>query len=439
MAITILKIPELFSPSGNTLSFSFSSDNPDLAYFKVEVLEANSGGLIGIYNIIPTPDNPTSAFINLSKIIDSYVKYRFVEYDSNLIDVLTSPVIRYQLRITEVSIVYGLEVEGLQEVTEPRYAFDAELDVMSLRRWFSDDFAFPTSGSQISFLTQKPDRAEIFNDSQEGIYFLSSLTSGSLKAKYEFLNPTGVSLLTYTASIALTFPGQFFPIGKEYRLNLSPAKLATETGVDFDLVGSFKVGLIDGGGNEVSQVRTYKYKKRPCHLIPINIYWINQYGVLESYQFHNPEYSLDVTRHTLKKSPYSIIDNQIVNYEGNVFNTQNEILKVNPSLKVKVYTRDLSDVESKWLSRIVTSKQIYIQVSDMIIPVLLIDSSYSMMRRKFVSGLNIKEFTFQFPDNVTLNYIDEVEYSNDTRPSNIILLQNGDLMLLEFGGYFLVE
>lgn len=176
--------------------------------------------------------------------------------------------------------------------------------------------------------------------------------------------------------------------------------------INFDNVSYFDVKLVDDLNNDLSIQRRYYYDNIPCHLTPLNVIFVNQFGVLDTVQFYNPINSLSVSRQTMKRNPYVNTAGTPSDYNDHIFNVIDEILTTNPKQQTKVSTGILDDRTLTWLSNILISEQIVLQVhQDLYIPILLSDNNYEIIEQKYQTEPNVKQFTFTLSEGFTPDFI----------------------------------
>lgn len=188
--ITIVKRPEQYTPAGNPVIWQIQSNNNNLVYFEVNVLEPTaSGATILNQNIFPTPEFPTGSYINLSKILDSTVRGE-LNPSTDLVKPITKSIRDYRLAITEMVATGGTITTGdtYNNTSEINYVWEAELTRDKFRT-FNDDQYVINIGHTATFLTNKPDYVEVNDSSVEYLYFLQN-TSGTTVT---YTNPYNVS------------------------------------------------------------------------------------------------------------------------------------------------------------------------------------------------------------------------------------------------------
>ena len=399
MAITITQQPYKFTPASNPVIWKINSDSNLLVYFTCTIKEAVSGVTIQQLDLYPSPNNPSGVYIDLSRILNNYVKYQFKEYSNNLIDVFESNILGYEITFIERLLVFTTNsqniIDGDIRSFGANYVFYGELNKIAFKNYTQNDYVV-NSGKLIKFLTAKSDKVVVNDETNDGLFFIQDNYNKPISVKYSFFSNTNSSIGFYTSALSSTDQTN----KKLFRINTSLKTLKEEvTGINFTNVSYFTVQLVDNTNIQLSEIRTFVIESFPCNLKPMNVVWVNEFGVLETYQFVNPENSLSVTRNTIQKNPNKENAGIISNYTGSLFNVVDEVLTVNSEQSIKVNTRILSDDVLKWISGILKTKQAWIQVEDnLFIPVLVNDTSITLTEQRYLTEPNVKQFTLKLSD-----------------------------------------
>lgn len=390
--ITIVQKPNKYTPADNPVLFQFESDNPDIVYFKLEVLEATTEYTISRLEPTTSPFYLNGSYQDIGMILSNFVKWQIKNDTTEKFYLCPNEILKYKVRITERGYVDGVmsDLDAPYESTDDFYVWNANFE-----RFSFDNQAFKNyileSGSQKHFLTYKPDRTVVNQYSFEQLFFLHD-SETTLYAQIQCY-PTS---LGYFAT----------PLTDEdtnhiYAVNVSPKALVDAYSVDLSTLEYYTVSISSLSG-VISKTRTYIYKPLPCHLEPINIIWENSLGGMDSYTFINPQETLNVTRTNIKKYPYRITDGIYSNKSDGNYNVTDEIINSTPVITVKAWTQILSDAEVSWLSEMVKSKQLFVELSDRtLVPINLVNTSYNYQRTKYLQGnVNNMQFEFTFSENI---------------------------------------
>lgn len=400
MAITITQQPYKFTPASNPIIWKINSDSNLLVYFTCTIKEVVSGVTIQQLDLYPSPNNPTGVYIDLSRILNSCVKYEFKGYSDNLVDSFDTNLFKYSLTFTEKNLYITVDGpvigDGGHLTTTGDYVFYGELDKISFKSYRQNKFVVQT-GKVINFLTSKPDKVLVNDYSNEGLFFLQDNFSKAISIKYSFYNNSNIPIETHIETLDTLDQTN----KKLFRINTSLKTLKDNiTSINFSNVSSFTVQLIDSENTTLSELRTYIIEDMPCSLTPFNVIWINQFGVLETYQFVNPESTLSITRTTIQKNANK--ENSlgaISNYSDNVFNVIDEILNSSTEQTIKLNTRVLSDDNLKWISGLINTKQCWIEVySNLFVPILVNDTSITLTNQRYLTQPNVRQISFKLSD-----------------------------------------
>lgn len=422
--ISVLDKPELYTPSGNPVIWEFKSlstlittggqnaPNNNLVYFEVKIYHEDA--LISTLKAYATPDDPSGAYCNLSKILDSYVSTEYKSFDTGFADYMARPVFSYNLVVTEMNLNNSNDsiVAGAVYNSPTCYVFEAKFDKVSFKYYKANQYLVTSSNiNLIKFLTTKPDKAVLNIYSEEGLCFLFNSYTGDVSIRYRFFDKNNTLIYTVSPLIAL------YPVlphaNSLYRVNVSPAYLSANlAGLDLDMVDHFTVCLTNDADVALSETKTFLYGEVPCNMSPVNFYWWNKFGGIDSFQFFVSETNQTVTKTTISLNPFKRDSkSKLREYNDKIFNTVEQVLDYTTEKKLTVNTLDLSDAQTKWLSSILLSKNIWMKADDsLIIPVSINDTDYSIAPKKTIQGLNMKQFVFKLSDGFDSDY--RITYSN---------------------------
>lgn len=390
--ITILKKPEKFTPSGNPVIWQIETDNADILYFKVSVYENSTNTLINSLDIYPTPDLQNGSYVDLSKLLDNAVNWEVSNDIESFAKGLSKPVIGYRVKIEEKVIVNNSVVTGAtyEDVNDVNYVFSANLENIAFNYFDHNEYVVKSSNTNVKFLTYKPDFGLMNKATTEFLHFM---TDGS--------EPIQVQTIYYNAdgTVNDTFLTPVTGDEKMFRLNIAYKALKNEFSLMMTDGMSISFKVVDMYDNPKTEKRTYLYKDVECHLEMVNVLFLNSFNCVDAYQFVNPTESLNATRTSIKKNPYNIDgDGNYTNTTDDMYNVSDEVLNSSSQLTVKVHTRILKDKEVFWLGELVTSRQWFIELSDMmLVPVTLLNNTYTYQRQRYLKGnVNVMQFDLQF-------------------------------------------
>lgn len=392
--LTILKRPEKFTPSGNSIIWQIESDNANIIGFKVELYDNETSSLIDILNIYPTPQTPNGSFLNLSRLLSNVVNWEVNNDSLKLVVPIYKTIRAYRLKITEriVNTTSGLIEDGsvYNNLSDVNYIFNAKLGRIAANNFLQVKYVI-NSASVTSFLTNKPNHSKVNNISAEHLYFMQDGTVSGLQVRIRTYNGSG-SLIDTEVQL-IPNQGQY----KMYRINCSPKALMDSYNLHFTNVAYYVVDVIDGLANPRTEERVYLYEQNKCHLDYVNLMWVNALGGIDSYQFVAPQDSINVSRFTMKRNTSGINDDGIYSDLNNgVYLPSDVIIDNDVTTVTKVTSQEINDKEAYWFAELFYSKQIFVELPDTtLVPALLNNTSYSIPRLKYNRG-NINTISIEF-------------------------------------------
>jgi len=380
MAITITHQPQVYTPSENQIVWQVSTDATTLVYFKVDMYQAGTTNLVNTFNIYPTPASPTVSYIELGRILRSFVKWQADNTYSALSKPLNVPVFAYRLVFTE--ILYdpstGIYSTGAtyDNSGDKFWVWNASLDRIAFKAYVQNNFVVNSSTTS-RFLTNKPDGAKVNDFSSEVLYFLQdSQTALSVQVK----TYNGSTLLnTYNSTVTgLT-------TNNMYRVHVSPKALNSILAVDFTDVTKYTVQLLDGSSAARSELRKYFYTSFECNYDYHNIWFSNNLGGFDVYQSINPQKTIATKEVNIRKNIYQFDDAGLyTDNNGGIYNPSIENINVTTTTSFKAVSRPLTDNEAVWLIEMFQSRQAYLELADgMLVPITINAKSYPIMLNKY--------------------------------------------------------
>lgn len=389
--ITVVRKPQLFTPSDNPSIFQFESDIPSITYFKVEVLEADTNAVISIFNIDVRPDYPTGSTVDLSRVISNAVKWEINNSISILTLPVSKPILKYRVKVTEYGMVAGVLESLSPTVTIPGSfnIWNSKLDRFTFNKFIYTNHVI-TTGLPVKFLTYKPNRTVVNDLSSEQLYFMHEGQT-ELYVVVKTYNSSNTLLQTYKEGVSDLSTHQMF------RIQVSPKSLGQTMIVNFSGVAYYTVHIEGALAVKKSETRTYVYEKLSCHIEPQNLFWINSLGGVDTYQFANVDEVNNITRTTIKKNEYQIVNEDYTERNGDILNPTEEIVDVKQEGNYTAYTQIISDEESKWLNELFISEQAFVELSDgSLIPVIVTNTSYAIQKqKKNKSSYNTTQVTYK--------------------------------------------
>lgn len=394
MAITLMNSPATFSPAGNAVIFQVESDDANLRYFDIELLDPDTNAVMAVDRMKPRPDLQTGVVVDFSKQLSNFVDYDIYNSAVEFVHGFTKPIKSYKVKFTEKIKSGGSIVAGATLTTDVFYVFEAKLDMVSFENYDESKYVMAVDNNA-RFLTYKPLRNDIYQNSTEYLYFLQDGTIDNLCVNVKVYDVDGSFIDTYSVVPAL------LSTTKMYRVSCSPKSLKAHFDIDLTYGQYYTVCITTATGILKSEVRTFTYKEFECHFEAVNAMWTNSLGGVDCYQFINPQDTLNVARTEIKKATYKLDGGYYTNITNGVFNVSDDIINTVSSVTSRMYTRELqTDDEVRWLGQCMASKNVFIELSDEnVVPVKVVNQPYEYTSYKYMKeGLNIKRFELQFPD-----------------------------------------
>lgn len=399
MSISINYKPQLYTPSGNPITFVVSSTASLLGGFMCYVYDVASGTLITApkMNIKPDGVGATSSMsvINLTTYLDTIVKYQ-VDNSTTPNVVVTNPLKKYN--VTFVEKLYqsntGTYVDG-DSISLPvgQYVWSASMYSNTFRSFDYKNYLVGASQSNVKFLTNKPNSSTVYSDSVEYLYFFHDDTVSSLSAYISNYDKNGTFIDTRTISITQSSAGQM------NRLNVSP-RVINSIGLNLSTSSYYTITLVNSG---IAKSETRIYNLDCDSQVTTNLIWVNQMGGIDSYRFVNPSGQMNITKSTIQKSPFNYYStpNYYDDYRNGIYNTSEEIIDINNNITYTVFSKFLTDAESTWLSQLYKSKQVWVELSDHTLVPVMLDMNNADIQRVKTNPNGYATIKFKMRDNIS--------------------------------------
>lgn len=367
MAISVNKQPSKYSPSGNPQFLSVDSDNSNIVYFNTSI--KSSGATVANLKMYVTPDAPTTGSIDLSNVLFNYTSTPIAN-TSAFITSFNTGYLDYNIDMVEMVNSSGNLITGATSTITGLTAYNAQLSTFDFEYYGYRNY-YVNSITTAKFLTTKPSFNKINPWSKEFLYFLADGASTVDKAVVK----------TYTATGSTTYQESFVADNnKLHRLNVSPKNLKNSLDIPFDGVVKYEVYLVNASGEILTEIQTYHCINLPCSNELVNLVWINNVGGLDSYTFINPKETKSVKRSSFKTNRYkdfSIASNGVINPTEKTFN-------VSQISEYALTTPILNDYEGIFLTDMLSSEQVFVELTDgTLYPIILKSTSAEVKRKKY--------------------------------------------------------
>jgi hypothetical protein len=415
MSFTIVKDPIRVTPAGNTVMFVLDSNLSAFIYANVRIRDQLTGTLIASLRIYPTPANPARVHIELSKIMQSYITYKFLDYYSTIVAEVPNATQSFYLQVDEV-IQSGTTTPTMSTLTTGRYnVFKGKLDTLTFKNYTRPKYTLDGSATYpVLFSTLQPRTKRTLSTSDEALYFMQDGAAlpqlGSPETpqgRVTIYDKQGVLITTFIINVG--FVATVFPT-KVFKVNMAPAIIAALSLTPLANIGKYTFSLFGDisfpDPTDISEVFTYIIEDGYCNAPPLHVYWVNKFGNIDTYSFMHPMNSMTVERLTMQKPPYRLGANGFYNnFEGVTFNVVDAVINTGARQSIKAVTRNMSDEVNTWLSSILYSPQVFIKVQqDLFIPVTVQETTTDITPRRYINGLVTKEFTFKLAEGFTPDF-----------------------------------
>jgi hypothetical protein len=195
------------------------------------------------------------------------------------------------------------------------------------------------------------------------------------------------------------FEGGIDPNEFEYRLQVSPKKLAL-SGLTFAPGDTYTINVNNVFNQVISEFRHYTYEDTECNTDYVNILFSNSVGGVDSIQMIAPKIAFNNTKQTIIKNNLNV-ESETPYLTDEVYNQQKSIYANALNGLVTLSTKYLDDLESEWLTELINSQNVYMELNDGdLLPVVLVNNDYAMKKKKYQNNEFISyDFTFELPTN----------------------------------------
>lgn len=399
MSVSIIRQPQLYTPSDNPILFQFGTTYSNALYFNVNLKDVDSNSTIINDKAYVTPLSPTMSDYNISDVLGSTVRWQIdIATYSTMSKLLSRPLSKYTVNVSPYGLV-GNTVSQLGSTTSisNNYVWYGKMNRNDFYRFTYFNYVLTSLTSSVSeYLTKKPDYISVNNNSFEQLYFISASSSQTLYPSIEaYYDNTLVG--TYSDS-PITSPNGI------YRLDVSPRFINSYITAPYN---RYSISVKNAAGDNKLRKRWYKHIDTPCGVDVMNVIWVNKLGGLDSHQFLAPIESREATRTSYVKGIY--------NYDrsSNVLYNSEEVINVSLNSTYKLWSNWLTDDESYWIAEILESKQVYIEMNDeyrSLYPVVLVDTNYTINKRKYNKSEPLQaQFTFKVTgDCISNTFLDSI-------------------------------
>lgn len=269
MAVTILSTPQDYTPSGNPVVFTFSSDQTAQANFSYLVEVYVDGTLRGRQQIFP--ESGVRARIDCTSYAESYTSAPVVSTDiqtdaGNYAEIYVTVIERYGDPIAD----------GASATSSTIKVFKARLSDIDFINWDSSLYEF---GSGALYLNTFPREERLLCGNDEQLRLLSISDSVANVIIIELYDENGG---------LITDDSEPVTAADIVMLSIGPQNIIDNTGItqdNFDASAYYTINLSDGAAQEAELITVYidRICKRETHK---RLHFISSYGSIESFTYN---------------------------------------------------------------------------------------------------------------------------------------------------------
>ena len=390
------KGPQLFTPAYNPVLWVISSTFSEVLYFQLALQDVSTNGRIINDKAYVSPVTPTSTHYNISDIARDLVKWEIVNDGTRSVQI-TDSVRQIRLSGSDQGVV-GLTMcqLGATATAPDVFVWNGQLPRHQFTDYEYQDWVVDGGVTkQVKFLTYKPNYSLVNDFSREFLYYLkvdSFMTQSVRITTFDCSMATQSSILATASGTA-----------SMVRLDVSPKAIKLTNPTLFNATTCFySVELRKSDFWPISEKKWFKYTASPdCGQDIVNIFWENELGGIDTYQFIQPVETRDVERFQIKKNPYQYDPSgTYADREQMVYNQEERVIHNNLNSSWQMWTRVMTTDENRWIAGLVHSRNWWVELTNgRVYPCTLAESSYRVENQKYLTGQRIQtQWTFTFVD-----------------------------------------
>lgn len=288
MAVTIHSSPQLYTPSDNPITWTFSSNQTGQANFSY-IIEAYVNGVLDSRHEI-FPEVGARAHFDMQDIMQRFTPVATT--DQATVSKSASNFAQCNIVVRER---YGsTPAYGSSATSSTIFAFKACLSKEDFANWDWTEYRFDSLNVS-KFMNDTP---QALSMRQGKDYFLTLIQSGEneLALNFQLFEADGTSI-----------PGADVMIDDALviiQVNVNTDLLVAETIIpqeSFDAAAYMDVFIAQGGGDPGTEVKRIYFDRSTCGL-PTHFVWLNKFGGFDCFNFsHNRIYSGSIQSYTYEK------------------------------------------------------------------------------------------------------------------------------------------
>lgn len=377
MAVTINQEPQLISPAGNYLTFTFDSDQTGQPNFSFYVEVYINSSFHSAHTIFP--ESSANGRIDVSGILKTYVNSLIIS--SSIEQDYTNAITEYAIVVYEK---YGTPPINQASATSTTLKlFNGSLRYPNFIQW-NYTLYDPSQVQGSYFLTDFPRSEKQYVRFDENLYlgsFISTpVPAGTYSLVIELFDISGNSIISDI--FFFTFSTDFILI------NVAPQIIVLNTTItqnDFDQCYNYYV-YIDYAG--ASNTETYWiYMDQDCtRYDPVRLTWLNKFGVWDSYTFKLlSQESTDVTASRYEGEPGEWAGSS---YRYTLDKGMTRTYHKRAVDKLLINSDWMKEGVQNWLVReLYESPQVYIQQSNASLELVNVTNANYLLKQRKKDGL----------------------------------------------------
>ena len=348
---------------------------------------------------LDTPPHPTygTGLFNPARVIEAYVN-KDVDLTTFGFGVNSNSNCYYQLKFGES---YGLSSSGTtaypnQAMTSNKYVWNAIYDYEDFVGYSSGDINAGTTASRL--LTNRPSSGDI--QFTENYYlYLNAMSSGSIDvAKGVIYNSSNVAIGGFTIDNPYkanpSGDGRFlrFSAGPN-NINQIPAIYITSgtqpllSSTDY----AYEIHFRDIHSGITTEAHRFTINSECSKYTSYRIWFLNKLGGYDAFTFYKQNtFNSEIKRETFKSN----LGTQNLTSQSYTA-SQRAITQYNTKIKdtISCNSNWISEAQSLWLEELVTSPDVYVEKSGVLVPINLLNSNYE---RKYVVNKHLFNLKIDF-------------------------------------------
>jgi len=395
--ITIQQQCSPLQPAYNELIHLVSSNNTAQANFKFICDVYVNGSLITRLDTPPHPTYGTGLF-NPARVIEAYVN-NDIDLTTYGFGINSNSNCYYQLKFGES---YGASSSGTTAYpnlasTSNKYVWNAIYDYEDFVGYSSGTINASTSASRL--LTNRPSSGDI-QFTENAYLYVNSMTSGTIDYAYIVTKDSSNAIIN-AVKINNQYKANPGGNGRFLRFSSSPNNI-NQISASYLLGGAvqpiilstdyaYTIQFFNASNTAVTEQYRYTINSECTKYVSYRIHFLNKLGGYDAFTFYKQNtFNSEVKRETFKSNlgtqtqtsqSYTAQQRAITQYSTKIKDT------------ISCNSNWISEAQSLWLEELVTSPDVYVEKSGVLVPINLLNSNYE---RKYVVNKHLFNLKIDF-------------------------------------------